>query len=140
MSVMILITFYLFALATGFTTPMIDFTKFAVILLFGLLISCVNLVLSYEKLRLPIRIAAHYAILLVAFSVIFIVGGNLGGGNMGAIAAAVIVFTFLYAVIFPISYVLVKGVREADKRVGDRLSKSGTKKENKKPEYKSLYK
>ena len=142
LTVLILSLFYIFATASEFTSPLIDFGTFALIFLFGIIISVANIILAYDRLRLIIRIAIHYASLLVAFSVVFIISGKLGNGNMGAVTAAIIVFTFLYAIIFPIAYFAIKGIRAADRKVDKHISekhKTDPKKE-KKSDYKPLYK
>ena len=143
LTVLILTIFYLFATATGYSTPLIDFGTFALILLFGVIISVANLILGIESLKLVIRILIHYLSLLVAFTVIFAANGNLGGGNVGAVTAAIIVFSFLYAVIFLISYFTIRHIRAADRTIAGKAAarKVGKPDESKKnPKYESRYK
>ena len=143
LTVLILTIFYLFAMATGYSTPLIDFGTFALILTFGIIISVANLILRIESLKLAARILIHYLSLLVAFTVIFAVNGNLGGGNVGAITAAIIVFTFLYAVIFLICYFAIKPIRAVDRTINSKVAGRQAAKQTeakKAPKYESRYK
>lgn len=143
LTVLILTAFYLFAIATGYSTPLIDFGTFVLILMFGIIISAANLILGISSLKLAVRIAIHYLTLLVAFTVIFAVNGNLGGGNVGAVTAAIIVFSFLYAVMFPACYFAIKHIRAADQKLDGKVSARTSAKQDeskKKPKYEARYK
>ena len=85
-----------------------------------------------------VRIIVHYASLLVAFTVIFLISGNLGAGGTPVVFSAIVVFTFLYAVIFALSYFIKNVIGAADRKVDARL-RAKAKPTKSKSEYKSLY-
>ena len=137
-TVLIICLFYLFAATGDFTEAAITFPTFAVILIFGLLISFTELVFLIDRLKTVLKFLIHYSVLLIAFTVIFIITGNLSSGGAGVVFSALIIFTFLYALIFTLVYFIRKFIRYADRKVDTRLAK---KKQPiaKKSEYKSLY-
>ena len=138
-TVLILLLFYLFGLASDFTDAYISFPTFAIILSFGVIISFAGLIFNIKKLHMALRVLLHYIVLLIAFSIIFISNGNISSGGSGAIFVAVTVYTALYAVIFTISYLVTKTVRKADENI-ERKIKAELKKEAKADRYKPLYK
>ena len=136
-SVLILIIFYLFAIVGQLTEPAITFPTFVLIVAFGLIISASELVFSIKSLKTPLRVLIHYAALLAAFCAIFVFSGNLSADGPAAIFSAVVIFTFLYALVFVIVYFSRRAIRLADKKIGKQVEKSRA--NDKKPEYKSLY-
>ena len=136
-TVLILFFFYLFAVIGGFTEPLISFPTFLLILGFGFIISVSSLILKVERIKKSLRVLVHYASLMLAFTVVFIISGNLSSGGTPVIFSAIVVFTFLYAVIFTASYFVKKAVASFDSKID---AQSSTKKTVKtKKEYKSLY-
>lgn len=138
-TVLILLMFYIFGLASDFTDAYINFQTFMLIFGFGVLISLAGLIFSVKKLILALRVLIHYVVLLVAFCVIFISTGNISSAGGGAIFTAVIIFTVLYGVIFGVSYGILLAVRKTDEKI-DRKFKAEIKKEVKKDKYLPLYK
>lgn len=138
LTVIILTFFYLFALIGQFTDPMISFTTFLLISGFSLIISLMSLILKIERLKMIVRVIVHYASLLVAFTVIFLISGNLGAGGTPVVFSAIVVFTFLYAVIFALSYFIKNVIGAADRKIDARL-RAKAKPTKSKSEYKSLY-
>lgn len=136
-TVLILVLFYLFAVLGQLVEPAITFPTFIIIVVFGFVISVCELVFCIKSLKTPIKVLIHYAVLLVAFCAIFIFSGNLDSKGPAAIFSAVVIFTFLYSLIFLIVYFARKGINAADKKIEKHMKK--TKKDEKKPEYKSLY-
>ncbi len=128
--------FYIIALIGKFTTAAIDFPTFALIFLFGIVISASSLILGIQSMRIIFRILIHYAVLLVSFFFVFLFAGKLGNAGMPVIFSAIIVFTFLYALIFALTYFIKRAVNGADSFL---TKKNDSKKGEKKP-YKPLYK
>ena len=136
-TLLILTLFYLVALLGEFTVAAIDFHTFALIFVFGVIISAVSLILYVEKIKPIFRVLIHYATLLVSFFVIFLFAGKLNAGGSSVVFSAIIIFTVLYAVIFTITYLIRRAVISADKAL-DKKAVSNAKK-TKKP-YTPLYK
>ncbi len=130
-TVIILILFYLFAIASDLATEGIPFGRFMLILGFSVLISIANLVFYAEKLNYLLRILIHYATLMTSFCVIFIVSGNISKAGAPAVFVAVTVFTFFYAIAFGTVYLF--------KRSLGTIGKAANKK-NAPTSYKNLYK
>lgn len=128
--------FYLVALIGEFTKAAIDFQTFALIFLFGIVIATAGLILEIRSMRLVFRIILHYFVLLIAFFFVFLFAGKLGTAGTSVIFSAIVVFTFLYALIFTITYLIKRAVNGADSLIS---AKTGNKKNEKKP-YTPLYK
>ena len=141
-TILILTLFYLFAVATSFVDPEIGFPTFLLILTFGFIISLSTLIFEIKAMKLPFKILIHYATLLVAFSAVFVYSGNLATGGDAAIFTAVAIFTFLYALIFAISYFAARVVRVADKTLdsGNKAQKSKDAKKESSSTYQPRYK
>lgn len=135
-TILITLLFYVIAFVGQLTEPRIKFGTFALIFAFSVVISLANTVLKMNKPSFLWRILIHYSALLVSFSVIFIISGNIKSEGPGGILSAVIIFTFLYAIVFTLSYLIIKAVRASDK--GLDMRRGGKKKQETKP-YKSLY-
>ena len=136
-TILILILFYAVAF-TGFTTPAIQLPTFLLILVFGIVISAAGMILYVNSLKPILRVLIHYAVMLVSFFIVFILGGKLHTGGSSTIFAAIILFTFLYALIFAIVYFIRRAVISADKAI-DKKSAAQSKRKKKKP-YTPLYK
>lgn len=138
-TVLILLIFYIFGLLSDFSAPYIDFPTFLLILGFGVIISAVGLIFTVQKLHFSLRVLIHYAVLLTAFSLIFISTGNISKSGSGAVFVAVAIFTVFYAAIFGICCAIIYAIRKADAKI-DKKIKAELKKEAKKEKYKPLYK
>lgn len=136
--VLILALFYAFGAINQYAIPYIDFRTFLTILLFGLIVSVAGFILTLEKLKMPLRILIHYIALFVAFYVIFIISGNLNTGGASVVFSAIVIFTFLYAVIFTSVYFIRKGIKKADSAI-DKKSSKALESKTPKAKYKSLY-
>ncbi len=137
-TVIILGIFYLFAFTGDFTEAAITFPTFLTILLFGIVIALAGLILQLDSMKRWLRILIHYAVLLVAFTVIFIITGNLASGGTGTVFSALVIFTFLYGIIYAAVYFIGKAIRLADRKVDCKLN--GKKKaDNAKPVYKPRF-
>ncbi len=134
----ILLLFYLAGTIADFTNPYIDFKTFSVILLFGLLISLTELVFKIKKLHVFLKVLIHYLVLFCAFTVTFVISGNIAKRGAAAIFSALVIFTFFYAIMFTAAYFVRKFIKKADATI-DRRSKDN-RYSKKATEYKSLYK
>ena len=135
-TVLIAVLFFLFTLATSFTEAALTIGTFMIILLFGAVIAFSNLILELLPLKTFLKVLIHYATLLIAFIVIFVIKGRISAVNTAAIFSAIIIFTFLYAFFFLVAWFIRKSIYAADKRIDKRHPK----KVSEKKEYKSLYK
>ena len=134
----ILFLFYLAGTVADFTNPYINFKTFLFIALFGVVISIAELVLKVEKIHIFLRILIHYLALFCAFTVIFIISGNIAVKGPASIFSALIIFTVLYAVIFSALYFIRKAIKTADSKIDKK--NTGSTGLTKKSQYKSLYK
>ena len=135
LTILILTLFYAFASYGKLANQGIGFDVFALILIFGQIISFTTEILSMPRPAFAVRLIIHYASLLVAFCAVFIATGNIKADTPANIFSAVIIFTFLYAFFFGIVCLIRKLVRSLDKRVDGRKKSV---KDEKKP-YKSIY-
>lgn len=133
----ILLVFYLGGTIAGFTTPYIDFKTFLIILLFGTLIALAGLLFKIEKIHIALRVLIHYLVLFCAFTVVFVLSGNIAKKGMAAVFTSLTVFTFFYAIMFTASYFIRKLIKKADKKIDKKINAHPQKK---KSEYKKLYK
>ena len=138
-TVLILLMFYLFGVASDFTDAYISFPTFMTILGFGVIISLAGMIFGIKKIHMALRTLIHYAVLLIAFCVIFISAGNISSGGQGAIFISVAIFTVFYFIIFAISLIIITAVRKADANIDRKIEAEAKKKQNKK-KYKPLYK
>lgn len=137
-TVFILVIFYFFAIIGQLTLPAITFPTFLVILVFGMVISFSENIFYIKALKFPFKVMIHYALLLIAFCSIFIFSGNLKSEGPGAIFVAVVIFSFLYAIMFISVHFIRKWIGKVDRKIENFNQKKANK--DKKPEYKSLYK
>lgn len=137
-SLIILTLFFAVAALGNFTSAAIDFPTFLLIFVFGIIISTASMILYVQALKPIFRVMIHYAILLISFSVIFILAGKLGNGGASVIFSAIVIFTFLYAVIFAVTYLIRRAIKSADKALDKKNSSSS--KGNKNKPYTPLYK
>ena len=135
LTILILTLFYAFASFGNLANQGIGFDVFALIFIFGQIISFTTEVLTLPRPTFALRLLIHYASLLVAFCAIFIATGNIKASTPANIFSAVIVFSFLYAFFFGIVCLIKKLVGSLDKKVDSR--KRIVKDENK--PYKSIY-
>ncbi len=129
--------FYIVALIGKLTAAALDFPTFALIFLFGTVISLSGLILEIQTMRAVFRILIHYFVLLTAFFFVFLFTGKLGNTSMPLIFSALIIFTFLYALIFTITYFIKRAVNSADSFLSKKITDG---KKGKKKPYTPLYK
>ena len=137
-TVLILALFYLFAAVTGYTQGGIGFPMYALILGFGLVISLAGLIFETDKLSRAVKFILHYAVLFVAFLLIFVISGNIKGQGESVIFSSILIFTFFYAIVSVIVYLIRRAISSADKKVSDKLAKKAPTQKKKTP-YKPIY-
>ena len=130
-TILILTLFYSFAAIGNPSKQNIGFATFAVILAFGILISFTTLLLDIKSISLGLRLLMHYASTLIAFCIVFITTGNLLLNTPAKIFSAVIIFSFLYAIIFLSVYFIKRIVNKLDRKLDEKSKKAST--------YKSIY-
>ena len=133
----ILFVFYLGGTISDFTIPYIDFKTFLTVLLFGTLIAVAGLLLKIEKIHAALRVLIHYFVLFCAFTVIFVLSGNISSKGMAAVFSSLIIFTFFYVIMFTAAYFIRKMIKKADERIGKKMHPRDVKTHTK---YKKLYK
>lgn len=138
-TVLILTLFYSFASIGKLTSAAIGFGTFALIYLFGLIISLTDLVLSVERLRYVFRLAIHYSVLLIVFCIVFVNMGKISLKSAGAVFTSIVIFTLLYGVLLTVVYIFQRFAKKGDDFIESRSQKR-TENNTKKQEYKSLYK
>ena len=135
LTILILALFYAFATSGNLTNQGIYFDTFALILIFGQIISLTTEIFFLSRLHFALRMLIHYASLLIAFCAIFIASGNIKADTAANIFSAVIIFTFLYVLFFGVVWLIKKVIGSLDKRIDQSKANS---KNDKKP-YKSIY-
>jgi hypothetical protein len=133
----ILFLFYTAGTIADFTNPYIDFKTFLIIALFGTAISLSELILKLKSFNVFLKVLLHYLVLFCAFTVIFVISGNISSKGPSAIFSSLIIFTFFYAIVFTAVYFIRKAIKKADASIDKRI-KAKVKPE-KKNSYKKLY-
>lgn len=123
-TVAIIALFFGFAAISKITEARIDVGSFFLILLFGQIISVAGYILKNASWHIFIRYALHYLTLFVAFCFIFIVNGNINSKGGSAIFSAMIIFTFFYALVFFLVYILKKSFTAVEKKLPNQASKN----------------
>ena len=121
-TVIILFFFYVFAVSNSFDETSIGFGRFALILLFGAIISLAEYIFAIKISRV-FTVLLHYSVLLFAFIIVFLVSGVLGNAGSRIFVSAVI-FTILYAFIFILVYFAKKGVAGLDEKLNKKIPSS----------------
>ena len=139
-AILILSLFYAFAVISKFTSQSIAPGQFLLILTFGFIISFAELMYEELKLGKLLKCIIHYAVLLVAFCLIFIVSGNIAVQRPAAIFGAIVIYTALYFAVYATVHFMRIAICRADDKL-DKISDSKKAKANnsKKSTYKSLY-
>jgi hypothetical protein len=137
--ILILTVFYLFALISGFTSTDLSAKTFFLSLLFGMIISFMEEVYKALKIGTVFKIMIHYAVMLFAFCLIFVAGGNISASGGTSVFVAVVIFTVMYALFYVIIHYLRRGIKSIDEKIAT-PHKSGEKEAKKTATYTSLYK
>ena len=139
-AVLILSLFYAFAAISKFVSQAIAPGQFILIVSFGFIISLAEFMYEELNLKKTLKCLIHYAVLLVAFCLIFIVSGNISAQKPSAIFVAIILYTILYFVVWAIVHYVRKAIDCADDKLDAKKKTLKTdKKINNKGKYKPLY-
>lgn len=137
-AILILTLFYAFAAVSQFVSQAIAPGQFALILLFGFVISLAEFMYEELKVKKVFKCLIHYAVLLVAFYLIFVISGNISVQRPAAVFGAVVIFTALYFTVYAIVHLVRRAINGADDSL-DKRSEIKNSKTSKKNSYKSLY-
>lgn len=140
-TVLILTLFYAFAVISKFVSQSIAPQQFSLILSFGFIISFAEFLYEELKLKKVYKCLIHYAVLLVAFCLIFIVSGNISAQKPSAVFIAIILYTILYFAIWAVVHFVRKSIDLADDKLDTKQKKSekNGKNTSQKESYKPLY-
>ena len=139
-AILILTMFYIFAAVSQFVSQAIAPGQFALILVFGFIISLAELMYEELKLKKALKCIIHYCVLLVAFCLIFIISGNISAQRPSAVFGSVVIYTVLYFTVFAIVHLVRSAINKADDNLERRHAAHEKKSQkNKKGTYKSLY-
>jgi len=116
-AIAIIALFFGFAAISNLAEARIGVGQFFLILLFGQIISIAGYILKNASWHIFIRYALHYLVLFLAFCIIFIVNGNINSKGGSAIFSAAIIFTFFYALVFLLIYVVKKSLKTVEKKI-----------------------
>lgn len=120
---LILSIYYAFAaITTGTTTVSVG--RFFLILLFGFIIAGAEFAYKTFNFKRVLKCLVHYCILLLAFCLIFILGGFFEANSPSAVFAAVIIFTAFYFLLFAVVYFVRKGIARSDEALESRRKKN----------------
>ena len=133
-TVLLLTTFYTFAIIVNLPDKSIWAPRFFTVLLFSFIISLSEMIFKIRELRNVWKLLIHFFTLLIAFLLTFLIGDFFQSKGFEAVLAAILVYTVLYIAFFGVVYLT--------RRLISRLEwDSEPKNEQKKPEkYTSRFK
>lgn len=140
----IMILYYLIANlvigATGGDAVEVSGGRFMMILAFGMLISVANYFYGIMSLNTAIRIIVHYALTLVGFALVFIVGQSMEGHNPGAyVISRILIFTVFYIAFFGVVALIKHLVFKNAKQTKSTAHKTPTKQKRTKTDTEEKY-
>lgn len=134
--VLIYLLFVVFTLiTTGKNEISVDASTFFVILLFSLIISITNMIFEVNVLKIYIKLPVHFAVLFVAFYIIFANKGTLAVDSAADFMVVFCIFAFFYALFSAIAILVIKSVRRLDTKLPEKKAKS-TEKSDYSPRFK----
>ncbi len=122
-TILIMTFFYIFAIAAELEGTSIGIGKFFLILAFGMIAAGAELVYELLSVKRIIRSVIHYAILLVAFCVIFIAGDFFNITGPASVFVAITLFTVIYLVFVGIVCLIRRSVQRADNALEGKIKK-----------------
>ena len=138
-AVLILSLFYAFAAISKFVSQSIAPRQFILIVSFGFIISLAEFMYEELKIKKALKCLIHYAVLLLAFCLIFIVSGKISAQKPSAVFVAVVLYTILYFTVWSIVHFVRKAINCADDKLDAKKEKIKSEKKNNKEAYKPLY-
>jgi hypothetical protein len=115
-------------LIAGVKAPSIAASRYFVILLFSLIISITNIIFEVKSLKAYIKFPVHYAILFLAFYVVFANGGVFKIDSAADFLVIFIAFSFFYVSIATIAILVMKSVKKLDSALPQKQKKEEEKK------------
>lgn len=137
-AILILSLFYIFAAVSNFVSQSIAPAQFALIVTFGFVIALAEFMYEELKVKKTLKCLIHYAVLLVAFYLIFVISGNISVQRPAAVFGAIVLYTALYFTVYAIVHFVRRAINKADDKLDERTSKKNSE-TKKKSSYKSLY-
>ena len=128
--------FFIFASVSNFTDAKIGFLQFLLFLILGIAISAANYIFEIKNLNAFLKLLIHYFVLFTAFTVIFVLNGNISKKGAGAIFSSFVIFTFFYAIVFLVVYLIKKSYNAIEKKIPESKTKNKSKAENYTPRFK----
>lgn len=126
-TLLLLTVYYIFSSIVS-ENAAVSVTRFLLIALFGFIVAACELINAMTEIKAWLRRLIHYAVLLVAFSIIFISGGFIDFRGPETVVAVILVFSAFYFVLFTLIVLIRKSVSKAD----DKLEKISNEKSKKK--------
>ena len=140
-TVLILTMFYIFAAIVGFEDKSISIGRFFIVLAFGMIIALAELIYNLLTLKRVFKYLIHYALLLIAFIIVFMLGEFITVNGPASVFVGVTIFTALYFLIYGIVYLVRRTVGAADDRLDKHLNqKADSRKVDSKPKYTPKFK
>ena len=134
--VLIYLLFVVFTLiTTGKNEISVEASTFFVILLFSLIISITNMIFEINVLKIYVKLPVHFAVLFVAFYIIFANKGTLSVDSAADFMVVFCIFAFFYALLSAIAILVIKSVRRLDTKLPEKKAKS-TEKSDYSPRFK----
>ena len=96
--------------------------KFFLILCFGLVIALTEFIYSLLTVKFWLKTLLHYSILLSTFILIFIPLLGVKSNGPASIAAWIVIFTVLYAVLTVAAHFIRKGINKVDDAIDRRTT------------------
>jgi len=131
-TILIMTFFYIFATLAKLESTSMGMGKFFLILAFGMIASFAELVYEIISMKKIFRCLFHYAVLLIAFGVIFITGDFFNITGPSSVFVAITVFTLIYIVFIGIVYLVRLSLSHIDDAIDNRRDRKEKNNEGKK--------
>ena len=129
LSVLISLLILIGNIIAGVKSPSIAASRYFVILLFSLIISITNMIFEIKSLKAHIKFPVHFAVLFLAFYVVFANGGAFKVDSAKDFMVVFIAFAFFYALVACIALLVMKSIKKIDKALPEKKKKEPEKKD-----------
>ena len=129
LSVLISLLILIVNIGAGVKTPSIPAARYFVILLFSVIISITNMIFEVKTLKAYIKFPIHFAVLFLAFYIVFVNGGAFKVDSAADFMVVFIAFAFFYALITCIALLVMKSIKKIDKALPQKQKKEPEKKD-----------
>ncbi len=116
-------------IGTGAKDLSIGATQYFIILLFSLIIAITNMIFEIKALKLYVKLPIHFAVLFLAFFIIFANGNAFVVDSAADFMVVFLVFLFLYALFAGVAFLVIRGVKKLDKKLPETKTKEPAKKD-----------